>query len=40
MPPMVSGFVDGGLAAVTAGEFVMHATWNYSVAGCTSCRGR
>ena len=33
MPPMVSGFVDGGLAAVTAGEFVMHATWNYSVAG-------
>jgi hypothetical protein len=32
MPPIVSGFVDGGLA-VTSAEFVMHATWNYSVAG-------
>jgi hypothetical protein len=32
MPPIVSGFVDGGLA-VTPGEIVMHVTWNYSLAG-------
>jgi Carboxypeptidase regulatory-like domain len=31
-PPIVSGYVDGGLA-VSPGEIVIHAKWNYSLAG-------
>jgi hypothetical protein len=31
-PPVVSGFVDGGLV-VSPGEIPIHATWMYSVAG-------
>ena len=38
---VASGFIDGGLAvnAAALSEFVINATWIYSVAGLTSCRG-